>query len=388
MIIEYLELSDFRNYEEVTGKYVESLTLASLPNKLEYELGEEINFSGICLDINYTDSTVRHVKILPNQFITISGYDKNKVGVQTVTLSYLGSITSFTLTVKEPGPIVDGDYIYEDIAKTILIGVSEEGRNKTTLTIPSGVKTIKSTFGNDSDLNKNPMNMVKVELPNTVSTIEEGAFKKCFALWIVKNDSQVKFSTLAVKKKYFSNASTGKMDFTGKKVVKNVSNVAYYKPSTTYCVAAAMIDRTKTSVVLSVNTTHIGQYAFYCSNIASVTIPKKVTEIGFKAFARCENLKKVTMTGATDDTANLTTIKAYAFYGDKALTAFVIPSKVNFVGKYALCNTGITSITVINTSNWMVGTTELSAAKMANETTAKTYFTKTYASKDIVVKAE
>ena len=365
---------------------VSRISLSKAPTKTMYYLGEELDLSGAEITVHY-DNNSEKVIALPNNEVTATGFRSTLTGKKYVKLTYKEKSVTQVVEVFEKGNIVSGDFVYDDIEKTVLIGVSEEGINKTKLTIPSGVKTIKSTFGNNTDLSKNPMNMVKVVLPKTVSTIEEGAFKRCFALWIVKNNSKVKFSTLAIKKKYFANAATNNMDFTGESLVISQNNVAYFKPRASFCVAAAMIDRTKTSVVLSKNTTHVGQYAFYGSKIVNVTVPKKVTELGLKAFARCESLKTVTMEGDSDNTSNLTTIKAYAFYGDKALTKIVIPSKVNFVGKYALAQTGLTQVVVKNTANWVAGTTNLSAVKLKNATTAKTYFTKTYASKDIKVAA-
>ena len=365
---------------------VSRISLSKAPTKTMYYLGEELDLSGAEITVHY-DNNSEKVIALPNNEVTATGFRSTLTGKKYVKLTYKEKSVTQVVEVFEKGNIVSGDFVYDNIEKTVLIGVSEEGINKTKLTIPSGVKTIKSTFGNNTDLSKNPMNMVKVVLPKTVSTIEEGAFKRCFALWIVKNNSKVKFSTLTIKKKYFTNAATNNMDFTGESLVISQNNVAYFKPRASFCVAAAMIDRTKTSVVLSKNTTHVGQYAFYGSKIVNVTVPKKVTELGLKAFARCESLKTVTMEGDSDNTSNLTTIKAYAFYGDKALTKIVIPSKVNFVGKYALAQTGLTQVVVKNTANWVAGTTNLSAAKLKNATTAKTYFTKTYASKDIKVAA-
>ena len=45
---------------------------------------------------------------------------------------------------------------------------------------------------------------------------------------------------------------------------------------------------------------YIGRWAFYnCSSLTSITIPNKVTSIGYRAFVGCDSLKEVTIESAT-----------------------------------------------------------------------------------------
>lgn len=107
--------------------------------------------------------------------------------------------------------------------------------------------------------------------------------------------------------------------------------------------------------------TKIGDYAFKYSDITSVSIPSKVTEVQYGAFSYCEDLKNVTF--ASNNT--LKTIGEQAFMGCgftkiqlpdsvqtmggysftcAALTSFTFPKSIQKVGDAALAGTDITKI--------------------------------------------
>ena len=90
---------------------------------------------------------------------------------------------------------------------------------------------------------------------------------------------------------------------------------------------------------------------FGCS-IRSVTIPKSVTSIGYKAFCYCENLQSLTFQGPIESMGDgafeycaklekvnipndITSIGNYAFYKCSALTNVIIPQSVTSIGNYA-----------------------------------------------------
>ena len=88
--------------------------------------------------------------------------------------------------------------------------------------------------------------------------------------------------------------------------------------------------------------TSIGDYAFYETGLASVTIPDSVTSIGEGAFLNCLNLVSVTIANG------VTSIGGDAFYGT-SLSSVTIPPSVTDIaeGAFAGC-ASLTAITVDN----------------------------------------
>ena len=73
-----------------------SLEMYSLPVKLQYKVGEQLDVSGGILKINYSDGTYDIVELLP---LMTYGFSSEEVGNVTVYVSYLGMETSFQVTV-------------------------------------------------------------------------------------------------------------------------------------------------------------------------------------------------------------------------------------------------------------------------------------------------
>ena len=99
-----------------------------------------------------------------------------------------------------------------------------------------------------------------------------------------------------------------------------------------------------TSVTIPNSVTSIGDYAFSgCSGLTSVTIPNSVTSIGDSAFSDCSGLTSVTIPNS------VTSIGNSAFYGCSGLTSVTIPNSVTSIGDGAFSNcTGLTSVTIPN----------------------------------------
>ena len=90
--------------------------------------------------------------------------------------------------------------------------------------------------------------------------------------------------------------------------------------------------------------TSIGNYAFYnCTSLTSITIPNSVTSIGTYAFYYCTSLTNIKLPNGIANIYNST------FYKCTSLTSITIPESVSTIGQYAfyLC-TSLTSITILS----------------------------------------
>ena len=84
------------------------------------------------------------------------------------------------------------------------------------------------------------------------------------------------------------------------------------------------------SVSLPKGLTSIGYRAFaYCSSLTSITLPNSVTSIGSEAFYDCSSLTSVTLPNS------VTSIGGYAFAWCSSLTSITIPNSVTSIGGYA-----------------------------------------------------
>jgi hypothetical protein len=154
-----------------------------------------------------------------------------------------------------------------------------------------------------------------------------------------------------------------------------------------------------TTAIIPNSVTSIGSWAFYgCTNLSDISISNSVTSIGSAAFTRCTRLTSVTIpdsvtsiadgafhecsslmsisvnagnsayssedgilynknktvlhiypggkTGAFTIPNNVTSIRAYAFFGCTGLTNVTIPNSVTSIGSYAFANTGLTSVAI------------------------------------------
>lgn len=86
----------------VKEKNVKSIAVSSLPTKTEYITGQKFIAEGGMLKITYADDTEREVA-LTDESIELSSPDMTTAGDKTITVTYGGQTTSFTINVALSG---------------------------------------------------------------------------------------------------------------------------------------------------------------------------------------------------------------------------------------------------------------------------------------------
>lgn len=95
------------NVTPETTKTLQSVSVYSLPTKTVYYQGDSLNTSGMKLKLTYSDGST---EIVSSGFTT-SGFSSATAGTKTVTVSYEGKTTTFTVTVKPTIVTFDKDRI-------------------------------------------------------------------------------------------------------------------------------------------------------------------------------------------------------------------------------------------------------------------------------------
>lgn len=90
--------TDDYTWEEGSEEWLTVVSIAiSGPSKKTYNKGEDLNLAGLVITATMDN---RQKKNVPLNDVTISGYNKNTVGNQTITVTYQGKTATFTVQVK------------------------------------------------------------------------------------------------------------------------------------------------------------------------------------------------------------------------------------------------------------------------------------------------
>ena len=333
------------------------LTSITIPNSVTYiEVG---SFSG-CTGL--TSVTI------PNSVTTIEGLAfQNCTGLTSLTIPksvtiiryrafcsvkniiYNGTASGSPWGALHVNCYVEGDFMYSDSTKNILIAYIGNSSN---VTIPNWVTTIGGyAFENCTGL-------TSVSIPKSVTSIGDYAFSGCTSLNSFTIPASVQYIGISAfyNTPYYNNASNW-VDGTLYKdncllgVESSLSGSYSIQRNTriiaggafTYCIGL-------TSVTIPKSVTSIGDYAFYgCTGLTSVTIPKSVTSIGGYAFYNCTGLTSVTISKSVDS------IGGFAFYNCIGLTSITIPNSVTSIGESAFDKCTNLSSVVIPTSVTSIG---------------------------------
>ena len=156
----------------------------------------------------------------------------------------------------------------------------------------------------------------EVTIPNSVTSIKEGAFYGCSGL----------------KSVYISDLTAW----------CNI-NFSYYSSNPLlYNANLYLNNELVTNLVIPNNIISIENYTFYgCINLTSVTIPNNVTSIGNSAFSKCSSLTSVTIP------ESVTSIGSSAFQGCSSLNSVTISNSVTNIGDCAFQGcTGLSKVSI------------------------------------------
>ena len=168
-------------------------------------------------------------------------------------------------------------------------------------------------------------------IPNSVTSIGEGAFEYCKSLTSVTIGNSV----TSIGKAAFKNCS----GLTSVTLNSNaIVSKNYSKDSNLKTIFGGQV----TEYIIGDDVTSIGSEAFWgCSGLTSITIPNSVTSIGGSAFYKCTGLTSVTIGNS------VTSIGNYAFYLCSGLTSVTIGNSVTSIGYQAFYGcSGLTSVTL------------------------------------------
>jgi hypothetical protein len=225
--------------------------------------------------------------------------------------------------------------------------------------------------------------MHSIEVPNSITKIEQSAFLDCGLKKIKLPDSIVHVGKLAFASCKLQSVIFGKslkiiedlafdsnsnlkaivipesVNKIGLNVFRSlygigVQSITVHKDNQCYdsrdnC--NAIIETNTNTIVIGCGRTsfpktikHIGKSSFFgCCCINEVSLPDSIETIGDDAFCRCENLYKLNLP------ESITRIGSGAFSGCEKLTEIIFPKNVSYIGEYALngCK-NLKSITSLN----------------------------------------
>ena len=184
-----------------------------------------------------------------------------------------------------------------------------------------------------------PCAISKINLPNSVTGIEEGAFKSCTRL----TDINIPNSVTSIGPETFKSCtsltdinipnsvtSIGEQAFSGCTSLTDINipdAVKSIEPETfSGCTRL-------TDINIPNSVTSIGYEAFYnCTRLTDINIPNSVTSIERSTFYSCTGLTSINIPGS------VTTIGSNAFYSCTSLTDINIPNSVTSIGEQAFYN--------------------------------------------------
>ena len=207
-----------------------------------------------------------------------------------------------------------------------------------------------------------PCAISKINLPNSVTGIEEGAFKSCTRLTDINipnsvtsigpetfksctslTDINIPNSVTSIGERAFSGC-TSLTDINIPNSVTSIEWATFYSctsltdiniPNSVTSIGGGAFSgcTSLTDINIPNSVTSIGYEAFYnCTRLTDINIPNSVTSIGYEAFYNCTRLTDINIPNS------VTSIERSTFYDCTSLTDINIPNSVTSIGEQAFYN--------------------------------------------------
>lgn len=196
--------------------------------------------------------------------------------------------------------------------------------NATKLSLPKNYNEKNYVIGDDAF--KNNLNITNVTIPNSVTSIGNGAFYNCDYI------TQIIFEENSVVESIGNYTFYGCGRLTDIIIPNSVTNIG--ENAFENCVSLI-------NVTIPDSVTNIGNSAFYkCRDLENINLPNNIIDIGNHIFFDCGSLKNITIPN------NVETIGDYVFGKCFNITNITIPESVTSIGKGAFSGTSIVEINI------------------------------------------
>ena len=258
---------------------------------------------------------------------SVSYIDSNAFGGKISYLNYTGETADWCSITFESNPIESAGHLHIN------------GELLTDLVVPNTVTKINEYAF------KNCGSITSITIGDGVTGIGDRAFEGCIKLVAIYNLSSLRITKGSSDNGYVGyyalNIYTTDED---KKTFVTDDEFVFYDDGELRCLLGYIGDKTEINLPDNCNgySYEIYQYAFKnCNRLTSVTIPDGITSIGKRAFDDCISLTSIVMP------YSVTIIGDCAFDDCISLTSIVIPYSVTIIGDSAFCDcTSLTSIVI------------------------------------------